>query len=55
MLGVPGVTETNIPQDEADPLGTSDSVVAVLRNNGVYEVDNNLRLSKLSILPVNID
>lgn len=48
MLGVPGVTETNIPQDEPDPLGTSDSVVSVLRNNGIYEVDNNLRLSEQS-------
>ncbi|KAF3937270.1 hypothetical protein ABW19_dt0200140 [Dactylella cylindrospora] len=42
-LNIPGTVESNVPQDEPDPLGKSDSVVSVLRQNGVMDVDLNLR------------
>jgi len=37
------VLDTTVPQDEADPLGTSNSVVRVLRQKGL-PVDENLPL-----------
>lgn len=37
------VLDTTIPQDEADPLGTTNSVVRVLRQKGL-PVDENLPL-----------
>ena len=45
-FGLGGISESNLPQDEPDPLGKSSSVVNVLRANGVSDVDLNLRFSK---------